>query len=61
MSRKDYNAIANVLAGDFATATLSQREKVRAIVLSLADVFAKDNPRFQRDRFYAAVFGTNKV
>ena len=35
-------------------ATAGERRKVRAITLSLADVMASDNPRFNRGRFYVA-------
>lgn len=55
MSRKDFIAIAEILAGDFATATPAEKGKVWCITLSLADYFAKVNPRFDRARFYAAV------
>jgi hypothetical protein len=52
----NYRAIAEILAGDLATsATPEERRKVRGITLSLADYFARDNERFVRDRFYAAV------
>ncbi len=58
MSRKDYCAIANVIAGEVALAendgadhTVSTLENVAR---SVADVFAADNPRFDRQRFYTA-------
>lgn len=55
MSRKHYTAIAAIIAGDYATAANDgERNKVRAIALSLADVFARENAGFNRDRFYAA-------
>lgn len=49
MSRKDYEAIAAAVAatgGDYAT-----REEMAC---RLADVFAGDNPRFDRGRFLQA-------
>ena len=56
MSKKDYQAIARVLAGDLATChSEPMRIKVENIARSLADVFAADNPRFRRDTFYRAV------
>jgi hypothetical protein len=56
MSRKHYIAIANVLAGDLATAnSVEEAHKVRNIARSLADVFLADNPNFDRWRFYNAV------
>ena len=57
MSTKDFKAIAAILAGDFATATPAEKGKVWVITLSLADYFAKSNPRFDRSKFYAAVKG----
>lgn len=56
MSRKDYVAIAEVLSGDLATAANpGEAFKVTGIAKSLADVFKRDNPNFDRQRFYAAV------
>lgn len=54
MTRKHFTEIANVLAGDLATAKISERHKVRCITLSLADVCAKSNPNFDRSKFYIA-------
>lgn len=58
MSKKDFEAIAAILAGDLATATPAEFGKVFNLTLSLADYFAQSNPRFRRDLFYAAAFGT---
>lgn len=56
MSRKHYVEVAAILAGDLATASNEgERNKVRGIALSLADMFKRDNSRFDRERFYAAV------
>jgi hypothetical protein len=56
MSRKHYVDIARVLASDYASAASDpERRTVRAMTFSLADVFAKDNTRFNRARFYGAV------
>jgi hypothetical protein len=56
MSRKHYVEIAAVLAGDYTVAgSDAQRLTVRNIAFSLADVFVKDNSRFDRRRFYGAV------
>jgi hypothetical protein len=57
MTRKDFKAIAAILAGDYATATPAEKGKVVRISLSLADYFQKANPRFRRDLFYAAIWG----
>lgn len=56
MSRRDFEAIALILAGDLASAgTPSAAQKVIGITHSLADYFLKANPRFDRARFYKAV------
>jgi len=56
MNGTNYNHIAAILAGDLATCTTDrERYKVSGIAYSLADYFARENPRFVRDRFYAAV------
>jgi hypothetical protein len=57
MSKKDYIAFAAVLAGEFACATPSEKLVLWRTTLSLADVFKRDNIRFDRSRFYEAVFG----
>lgn len=57
MSRKDYLAIGGVLRGSFAVATPAAKGIVWCTTLSIADVFAADNPRFDRGRFYAYVLG----
>ncbi len=55
MTKKTFQAIAAVLAGDLATCTDDgQRLKVRGIALSLADVLAAGNSAFDRGRFYRA-------
>lgn len=58
MSKKDFIAIAAILAGDFATATAAEKGKVWCLTLSLADYFASSNSRFDRSKFYSAVLGT---
>jgi len=52
MTRKNFDAIANMLAGELACSTPAERWRVECIALSLADICAKDNPRFDRDKFY---------
>lgn len=55
MSRKDYIAIAEIIAGDYATCgTSEERYKVRGVVFSLAHFFRKDNEQFNCERFYNA-------
>jgi hypothetical protein len=51
VSQKDYIAIAAVL---LAYAPVNPA-MVHGIALSLAEVFAADNPRFDRERFIRAV------
>ena len=63
LTRKDYVAIADVLRAGMSTT----KEKTPAQVLSdhhilacaerIADVFQRDNPRFDRKRFMEAVRG----
>jgi hypothetical protein len=56
MTARNYDTIAAILAGDLATCTTEhERYKVRGIAYSLADYFARTNPRFDRQRFYTAV------
>ncbi len=55
MSRKHYIAVAAILAGERALATTdAERRNVDNIARSLADVFKRDNGRFDRQRFYDA-------
>ena len=55
MSRKDYRAFADVLAGDLSTCNNEgERRKVIGIVLSMCDVFKRDNGAFDRQRFLLA-------
>ena len=50
-SRKDYEVIAGVLNKQGETIT-------KAVLLSeLADAFEKDNPNFDRDKFFKACYG----
>lgn len=57
MNAKDYVAIAKVLAAELADNTDDDRgaSAVVHISLALAEVFAADNPRFDRERFFRAV------
>jgi hypothetical protein len=59
MTAKDFIAIADVLAGQWAVeSTREAKLAVWTTTLSMADLCAKGNSRFDRERFYAAVFGT---
>ncbi len=56
MSRQHYVAVAAVLAGDRACAANdAERRLIDNIARSLAQVFRRDNPSFDYDRFYEAV------
>ena len=60
LTRKDFEAVAAVLRrqmapteGTFAVRT-KRRETITAVAHGLADVFAADNPRFERRKFLTA-------
>jgi hypothetical protein len=55
MTRKDYKALAAILNMVWV-ADLDSYPQIRLIALRMSDVFAADNPRFDADRFMAAVF-----
>jgi hypothetical protein len=60
VSRKDYVAIAALLhdhAQTTADPTQAVDIAVRDLVDGIADLFAQDNPNFDRRRFDKAVFG----
>jgi hypothetical protein len=61
MSRKNYVKMAGILAGDFACADAKGKAAIFRVTLSLADYFQSDNPRFDRSKFYTAVFGTDNL
>ena len=55
MSRKHFVALAAIFAGDLAGCrTEGERNKVRGIVLSTADLGYQSNAFFDRAKFYAA-------
>lgn len=61
MTRKDYETFAGIIRGEVATAPTShvvERAAVlhtlRVVMLSTADMFARDNGRFNRELFYTA-------
>lgn len=59
MSRKDYEAMATALRVKMESYSdtdryVTAREAVRQVAGALADVFAADNPRFDRKRFMKA-------
>jgi hypothetical protein len=56
MTRRDYRAIAGVIAGEVALARDQSPvlDVLRNVTRSVADVCAQDNCRFKRDTFYRA-------
>lgn len=56
MTRKHFEKFAALFAGELSvnrdnpSAVLA----IRALIMSTADIFAQDNPRFDRERFYLA-------
>lgn len=62
MTRKDYIAIAEALTDSQLSNARSLEEAQHwhaqwsTCVVTIADVLAADNPRFDRQRFYAATF-----
>lgn len=63
MSRKHYERFAAMFSGEMALARVMGRDDseraygvntVGNLIRSTADIFAQDNPRFDRARFYAA-------
>lgn len=61
MTRKDYVKFAALFAGELACAKTNGSAvrtvrliQLRSLVLSAADIFAHDNVRFNRGKFYKA-------
>lgn len=58
MSRKHYKALAELLnkyTRMYRPGTLHEHYAYDFLVVNLADMFAADNPNFDRARFYTAV------
>lgn len=56
MSRKHYREVAAVLADGYAAAANDdERAKFAKVTFGLADVFKRDNLRFDRAKFYSAI------
>lgn len=61
-SRRDYEKLAGVLAGELGIATtLAEGMVVKNIARSMADHFKQENPRFDRAKFYSAVTGSSDL
>ncbi len=56
MTKQDYIRFSGMFAGELALRKRDWAKSmlVRGIILSTADIFAQDNPRFDRERFYVA-------
>lgn len=62
MTRKDYVKFANMLS--CAKKDVRTREEevfFDRSVVSIADIFEEDNPTFDRDRFFKAVYNKEEV
>lgn len=61
MTRKDYVALAEAIAGEFPIDSGDQLQvrlaDWRGMVTAIANVLGKDNPRFDRERFRRACQG----
>jgi hypothetical protein len=59
MTRKDYVATANILADarDSFCSTPETEDTFENLVADFAEMFLKDNDRFNTRIFYSAVFG----
>lgn len=60
-SKQTYQRVADMLAGEYALTTTSSKVTVENITASLADIFAQENPLFNRERFYKAALGRTTV
>lgn len=57
MTRKDYTAIAAIVAGEFRHGSPDDPMAYKDLVVSaLTAYMTEDNPRFDRDRFFAACY-----
>ena len=54
MTRKDYEAIAEIFSAVEKERPRQEVGAILAVMRGLADYFEKDNPRFDRDRFVEA-------
>lgn len=56
MTRKDYIVISEILNNHFENYPVEISD-FKELVLDFADMFAKDNPRFNEQKFLDAVYG----
>lgn len=61
MSRKDYEAIAAAIRAELDATTPGYESPLHAVAKRIADVFAADNPNFNRERFIAAALGKDNA
>ena len=62
-TEKELNEVAAILRGEYETHKHDResRQTVENLVASLADTYARLNPRFDRERFYQAALGRTTV
>ena len=56
-SKKTYKEVARILKLHLDNYELGEKTTVRNIAFEFGATFGLDNPRFDRDRFYKAIFG----
>ena len=59
MTKKDYKLLAEVLNSESSPVN-DGVIVLETLMVKLCNVLKKDNPRFDEDRFYEAVYGTGK-
>jgi hypothetical protein len=51
MTKKDYNAIADIIASEYMSDETEAIPTIESIAAKLANLFARDNPRFDKGFF----------
>jgi len=60
MTRKDYIKFADLLRYVREAKEAGQEITDDWVILAVANIFGEDNPRFDRDRFFNAVYNKGK-
>lgn len=60
MTRKDYVEVANILK-KYSEAGMIREQTAQFLTSDFADLMESDNPRFDRQRFWNAVFTEENV
>ena len=55
--RRHYTAVAGILRAGVISGIPELSDAARLFAIQFGGLFARDNPRFNRDRFHAAVKG----